>query len=297
MEITAVALLAAFGGGVFAAGVGALQAFIFTGFAVIAGAAMAGAGGGDAMLAQVAFGPFLGPHISFAGGVAATAYAARRGLMPNGRDIGVALMGLNRPDVLLIGGLFGVVGYLVERGLAGLGWGSWTDTIAVTVVLSAILTRLAFGRTGLFGRVAPGGGQFRTSDEARWLAWQEAPAQVAVIGVGAGLASAYVAISLGAAGGGAVVGFGIAAASLFFLHAGGSLPVTHHIALPAALAALASGSIVVGAVFGVIGALTGEFYSRLLLIHGDTHIDPPAAAIGTTVLFLRLAELSGLAGP
>jgi hypothetical protein len=296
MEITTVALLASFGGGIFAAGIGTLQAFIFTGFAVLAGVAMAGGGGGDAMLTQVAFGPFLGPHISFAGGAAATAYAARRGLMPDGRNIGVALMGLNRPDVLLIGGLFGVVGYLCERGLAGLGWAPWTDTIAVTVVLSAILARLTFGRTGLFGRVAPGGGQFRTSDQARWLAWQEAPGQVAVIGVGAGLASSYAAIALGAEGGGAVLGFGIAAASLFFLHAGGSLPVTHHIALPAALAALASGSIVVGATFGIVGALAGEFYSRLLLIHGDTHIDPPAAAIGTTVLLLRLAESNGLMG-
>lgn len=296
MEITTVALLASFGGGVFAAAIGTLQAFIFTGFAVIAGVAMAGAGGGDAMLGQVAFGPFLGPHISFGGGVAATAYAARRGLMPSGRDIGVALMGLNRPDVLLIGGLFGVAGYLCERGLAGLGWVPWTDTIAVTVVLSAIVVRLAFGRTGVFGRVAPGGGQFRTSEQARWLAWQESPGQIAAIGAGAGLASAYAAIALGAEGGGAVLGFGIAAASLFFLHAGGSLPVTHHIALPAALAALASGSIVIGAAFGVFGGLAGECYSRLLLIHGDTHIDPPAAAIGTTVLLLRLAEANGLLG-
>jgi hypothetical protein len=295
MEITTVALLASFGGGVFAAAIGTLQAFIFTGFAVIAGVAMAGAGG-DAMLTQVAFGPFLGPHISFGGGVAATAYAARRGLMPNGRDIGVALMGLNRPDVLLVGGLFGVAGYLCERGLAGLGWVPWTDTIAVTVILSAIAVRLAFGRTGLFGRVAAGGAQFRTSDQARWLAWQESPGQIAVIGVGAGLASAHAALALGAGGGGSVVGFGVAAASLIFLHAGNSLPVTHHIALPAALAALASGSVVIGAVFGVIGALAGEFYSRLFLIHGDTHIDPPAAAIGTVVLLLRLAEANGLLG-
>jgi hypothetical protein len=163
-------------------------------------------------------------------------------------------------------------------------------------VLSAITARLAFGRTGLFGRVAAGGAQFRTSSQACWLPWQESPGQIAAIGVGAGLASAYAAIALGAQGGGPVLGFGIAAASLIFLHAGGSLPVTHHIALPAALAALASGSIVIGAVFGVLGALAGEFYARLFLIHGDTHIDPPAAAIGTTVLLLRLAEANGLLG-
>jgi hypothetical protein len=296
MEISTVALLASFGGGVFAAGIGTLQAFIFTGFAVIAGVAMAGAGGGDGMLTHVAFGPFLGPHISFGGGVAATAYAARRGLMPNGRDIGVALMGLNRPDVLMVGGLFGMVGYLCERGLAGLGWVPWTDTIAVTVVLSAMIARLIFGRTGLFGRVAAGGARFQTSEQARWLAWQEKPGQIIAIGLGAGLSSAYAAISLGAGGGGAVMGFGIAAAALIFLHSGGTVPVTHHIALPAALAALSTGSIVVGAAFGILGGFLAELFSRLFLIHGDTHIDPPAAAIGATVLVLRLAEASGLLG-
>ena len=294
MDVTTVALLASFGGGIFAAAIGTLPAFIFTGFMVIAGVAAAAAGGGDVIISQVAFGPFFSPHISFAGGAAATAYAARRGLMPSGRDIGVALMGLNRPDVLLVGGLFGALGYLGERGLAALGWVPWTDTIGVTVVLSAIVARLAFGRTGLFGKVASGGSQFKTSDDARWLAWQESPGQIAVIGVGVGLSSAYAAMALGADGGGAVLGFGIAAAALVFLQFGGKVPVTHHIALPAALAALASGSIVVGAAFGIIGALLGEFFSRLFLIHGDTHIDPPAAAIGATVLVLRIAEANAL---
>lgn len=294
MDVTTVALLASFGGGIFAAAIGTLPAFIFTGFMVIAGVAAAAAGGGDVIISQVAFGPFFSPHISFAGGAAATAYAARRGLMPSGRDIGVALMGLNRPDVLLVGGLFGALGYLGERGLAALGWVPWTDTIGVTVVLSAIVARLAFGRTGLFGQVAAGGSRFKTSDDARWLAWQESPGQIAVIGVGVGLSSSYAAMALGADGGGAVLGFGVAAAALVFLQFGGKVPVTHHIALPAALAALASGSIVVGAAFGIIGALLGEFFSRLFLIHGDTHIDPPAAAIGATVLVLRIAEANAL---
>lgn len=294
MDIAIVSLLAAFGGGVFAAAIGTLPSFIFTGFAVMAGVAVAAGGGGDVLLTEVAFGPFLAPHIAFGGGAAATAYAARRGLMPNGRDIGVALMGLNRPDVLLVGGLFGAAGYLCERGLAAAHWTPWTDTIGVTVVLSAIAARLVFGRTGLFGRVAAGGKQFQPSNEARWLAWQESPAQIVMIGLGAGLVSAYAALALGEQSGGAVIGFGIAAASLIFLHFGGSLPVTHHIALPAALAALASGSIVTGALFGVIGGFLGEFFSRLFLIHGDTHIDPPAAAIGATVLLLRVSEANGL---
>jgi len=36
---------------------------------------------------------------------------------------------------------------------------------------------------------------------------------------------------------------------------------------------------IAGAVAGIAGALLGEFFSRLFLIHGDTHVDPPANAI------------------
>ncbi len=294
MDIQITALLAAFGGGLFAAAIGTLPSFIFTGLAVMAGVAVAASGGGDVLLAGVAFGPFLSPHIAFGGGAAATAYAARRNLLPNGRDIAAGLMGLNRPDVLLVGGLFGAGGYAVERALAGVGLVPWTDTIALTVVLSAIAARLAFGGTGLFGRVPAGGSRFRPDHESHWVRWQESPGQIAAIGLGAGLASGYAAMLLGEDRGGAVIGFGIAAAALIFLQYGTQMPVTHHIALPAALAALASSSLLFGALFGVLGAFLGEMYSRLLLIHGDTHIDPPAAAIATAVLALRLLEAGGL---
>ena len=110
-----------------------------------------------------------------------------------------------------------------------------------------------------------------------------------MIGLGAGLPSAYVALQLGAPAG-AVAGFGVCAASLLFAQIGGQTPVTHHIALPAAVGALATGSLAVGAVFGFVGAFAGEFFARLFLIHGDTHIDPPAAAIAFSVMIIRLLE-------
>ena len=69
-------LLAAFAGGLFGAAIGALPTFIFVGFAVLVGIA-AGLGGSQFdVLGQIAFGPVLGPHISFEGGVAAAAFAA-----------------------------------------------------------------------------------------------------------------------------------------------------------------------------------------------------------------------------
>ena len=283
------ALAAAFGGGALAAAIGALPAFIFTGFAVIAGAAVVAGGGGPGVLQNVAFGPIFGPHVSFAGGVAAAAYAARRGLLDSGRQITAPLLVLNRLDVILVGGLFGAGGSLAVLVLDGVGLGRWTDSIALTVVLSACLARLLFGRTGLFGTVRDGAVRFQPSEAANWVRWQESPLQLVAIGLAMGLASSYVALTLPGAGG-HVMMFGVAAALLLFGQVGEKMPVTHHIALPAALAAASTGNLLVGVAFGLAGAFAGELFARLFLIHGDTHIDPPATAIALTICALRLGE-------
>ena len=65
------ALVASFGGGIIGAYMGALPAFILTGVIAIAGSVAAMAGGADMTVGFIAFGSYLGPHIAFAGGVAA----------------------------------------------------------------------------------------------------------------------------------------------------------------------------------------------------------------------------------
>ncbi|MBI1357233.1 MAG: hypothetical protein GC160_23075 [Acidobacteria bacterium] len=283
MDLDPYLLLAAFGGGVFGASIGALPAFILCGFATLVGAAIQASGGGAVVLDQVAFGPFLGPHIAFGGGVGAAAYAARRGLLPTGRDVSASLMGLERADVLAVGGAFGAFGALFEAGWGAMGLRDWTDTIALTVVVSAVLARLAFGRRGLFAA------RFAATDEDVWLPWQRKPALLVLAGLGMGLPSAWAALAMGAEGGGAVVGFGLTAASLTFLYGGAKMPVTHHIALPAAAAALSFDCLIAGGLAGILGAFLGEAAARLLLNGGDSHIDPPAAAIATAILLIRLA--------
>ena len=282
MQIDWITLLAAFGGGLFGAAIGTLPAFVFTGLLVLVGVGVAAAGGGTDVLAHVAFGPVFGPHIAFAGGAAATAYAYRRGLIPSGRDITVPLMGLDRPDVLLVGGGFGMVGYVLNAVWQFAGLGPRTDTIAMTVVISAMIARLAFGRSGLASK------QFTPDEKSNWVRHQEKAAQIRTIGFGAGIISAYIALTLGADRGGDVLGFGIAAASLVFAQFGLKVPVTHHMALPAAAAAIASGNIVIGSVFGIAGAFAGEGFSRVFHQHGDTHVDPPAAGIAITIAVIRL---------
>lgn len=86
-----------------------------TGIFSVAGSVAAMCGAGDAsniLLNYVAFGPFFGPHIAFAGGVAASAFARKKGITENGADIATALGGCNEPSVLLVGGIFGVIGFL-----------------------------------------------------------------------------------------------------------------------------------------------------------------------------------------
>ena len=340
-------LLAAFAGGAFGAALGALPAFIFTGFLVIAGEAAnlaadavveAGATSADQLPAigitgSIAFGPLFGPHVSFAGGAAAAAYAARRGYMESGfdyhnaKDIAYALG--TRPDVLLVGGLFGVLGhwFATASSTLALPW----DPIAVGVVLSAAAHRLAFGYS-LVGPAEGGRLNMRpfedgerrvigeaatadsdeaatdggTADASRftvepWLPHQYKWPNVAAIGLVVGLLSAYAALVTGSA----FLAFGISAALLVFLNCGvENIPVTHHLSLPASTAALATftsagdvavtpTAMLVGAAFGVSGALTGELVQRAFYAHADTHFDPPAAAIAVNTFFVAVLTLAG----
>lgn len=70
--------------------------------------------------------------------------------------------------------------------------------------------------------------------------------------------------------------------------------MSHHIALPAALVAVLSGSLLWAGIVGIICALLGELMSRIFLVHGDTHIDPPAMAIAIMTTAVNLLATIGL---
>ena len=286
MEIAS--LFVAFAGGIFGAAVGALGAFVILGFLIIIGVAAQSTG---ADLLSIPLGAAFGPHVGgFAAGVAAAAYAAHKGKLETGKDIVTSLMGLNRPDVLLVGGLFGIGGYLVNFCLNQVNI-AWTDNVALTVVISAMVARLLWGN-GLLGKVDNGTRRYAPPQDATWVPWQSSFPQRFMIGVGAGTLSAYIALLLGAENGGAVLGFAISAISLIPLGFGFQVPITHHITLVAAVVALASGSLLWGSLFGVAAALVGEFFANTFQAHGNTHIDPPATTIATltsvSILFANL---------
>ena len=201
-----------------------------------------------------------------------------------------------------------LIALVTPLGQSGFFYGNYTDTVALTVFISGLVARVMFGRTGIFGSLddaARERGRFVPDGEAVWLDYQQGFLQSVVLGLGTGLLSAYIVVAFSNAGSGAiaaaaVLGWGISAASLILLQIGFSCPVTHHMTLPAGVAATAvllafGGSpgvaMIAGAVAGIGGSLLGELFSRLFLIHGDTHVDPPAAAIaamGTIIIVVSL---------
>lgn len=323
-------LLAAFAGGAFGAAIGALPAFVFTGFLVMLGEGVRILSGdyspllgldpatleSAAITSQIGFGPVFGPHISFAGGVAASAYAAKKGYMDTGfpfheaKNIAYALG--PQPSVLVVGGLFGILGYWITTlsTILSLPW----DPIAVAVVLSAVAHRLVF-KYPLIGNAKRGvmnmdpfekeekreKGSDRLLIEP-WLPHQYKWSDVCSIGVVVGILAAFITIKTGSV----FLPFGISAATLLFLNLGvEKIPVTHHISLISSTSVVAGTGgdltsaslgalLLLGAFFGLISAVFGETIQRIFYAHADTHLDPPAFAIVLGTLLIAIFYISGL---
>lgn len=321
-------VIAAAAGGAFGAAIGALPSFVFTGFVVLLGeglSALAGDGTEYSDLAGselasgvtgvIGFGPVTGPHVAFAGGVAATAYAAKKypEMEPEwdfhfGKDILFAFG--TKPDILAVGAAFGVLGMLIARVFGGLGVP--TDGIAFSVAATAIIARPVFGYP-VVGTPAGDGYLDMTPferDEERddgsgrpavepWLPQQYKWSGVATIGLVGGVLGAWTWMITGTV----FMAYAVSAASLLFLNLGvANFPVTHHITLGgstfAVIAAAYSVSeptlMVVGATGGVVGALLAELTQRVMYAHSGTHVDPPAMAIVIYTFVIGVLFLLGV---
>lgn len=258
-------IIAAFGGGLLGALMGALPVFILVGFVGVAGLT-AVTGAPIDLVGGVAFGPFLGPHIAFGGGVAAAAYAHRKGKLEAGGDILAPLAKFNDPVILIVGGIFGVLAYMINYVYSGV-LAIPTDTVAMTVLTSGIIARLVFGKSGLIGDTKAAGRKYFADGNGLLM--------LAVMGIGVGAISSYYTVTFGAV----TLAFCISAASLIFAQMGYPVPATHHISLVSAYAASATGNIFIGILFGVIAAVVGDVINLVFNSHADSHIDPPAGTI------------------
>jgi len=284
-----VLVLVAFVGGAFGAAIGALRALALAGIAITVGELVnitreqpLALGGDPATLGAVGItgtvglGPGLGPHVAFAGGAAAAAFAARGGGVNTGsmyheaKSVTHALGA--KPDVLVVGGAFGVLGIALTQlsASARLPW----DPIMFSVLVSALVHRIAFGyplvgtvrganvldmspferrgrRQPISGRRPDGSS---AEDEARlgvqryavepWLPFLYQWRRVGLLGAVVGVSAAYLTYRTGSP----FLAFGLSTAALAFCSLDMTrlsatldiehIPVTHHMALPASFAVI-----------------------------------------------------------
>ncbi|UMZ72682.1 hypothetical protein [Natranaerofaba carboxydovora] len=272
-------VLAAFAGGVFGTSIGGLSAFLFCGFLILAGELIVIAGGPETFTTQIGLGPLFGPHVAFAAATVAAAYAGKKGYLDTGVDILTPLIKFKDWRILAVGGIFGIIGYLLGAFFTGLDLP--TDVLALTIVLLQISARLIWGNTGIFGEFdtcksdCDSRWKWDASEEGCWVPAQRTIGLTIILGLGVGVASGYMVLMTDSV----FIGFGFAGFLLILLQTIGVGPVTHHIALPAALATAATGSLIVGGVFGIIAAFAADLLSRAFTDWADTYIDPPACSI------------------
>ena len=343
VEDFALLLITALAGGAFGAALGALPAFIFTGFVVFLGEGVAilqreitgqveAVPAGElavGITGVIGFGAITGPHIAFAGGVAASAYAGKKypEMEPDGWDYHFGKNILyafgTKPDILAVGAIFGVIGMLITQVGNGifinvLGTTPPTDFIAFSVFATAFLARPVFGYplvgkpsgSGFLDmspfereepRMATDGGEVPLEHKGRlatepWLPHQYKWSGVTAIGVVGGILAGFIWLRTGSV----FMGYAISAMSLLFLQLGvEKIPVTHHITLMGSVGAVLAmpmfGSEVVAilaaAAFGAFSGLMGELTQRIFYSHSGTHVDPPAMAIAITMVIVGILYL------
>lgn len=283
------ALIAAFGGGAFGALIGAIPAFILTGILALVGGILGLAGISEPSVGNITFGSFLGPHIAFAGGVAAAAFAAnKRKTLENPSDILTPLYGINDYPVVIIGGIFGILGFLFNY-LYGTVLNFNTDLPAISVFTVLIISRLTFGKTGLIGKYV-GDGKRELLPKGKLLINHILLGTVVSIVVG-GVAISMInsGVSEEAMSMYAILCFGISATSLIFLQTGFACPVTHHITLPVASVVVMTGNLFIGIIVGILCAVGWLIAGNIINSHCDTYIDPPA-----TVIFISIFIINGI---
>lgn len=281
-------ILAAFGAGALAASIGAVNAFIMTGILAIVAGVGTCLGVDTGFTAAVAFGTVLGPHMSFAAGAAATAYAKKKGYIDNGCALGQGLAFLNKADVLVVGGVFGIIAYLIADFVVAKIFGGLipfgTDNPGMTVVISGIIARLAFTDNGI------------KSKNPTLLAKGEALTALLVRATALSLMAGGTGVALNAAGyslgGYNLILFGLAAVSLIFPGMGS----WHHIGIISGYATMIGvgaglggfGVVILAVVAGVAAALLCNMENCLINTEVDSHIDGEGTSICLMTIVLNV---------
>lgn len=274
--VNAVGIIGALLGGCIGALVGGNTAFVIAGISGVSYLLLGAMGSTPASLIiqkTVEYTLFT-PCICFSGGVAAVAYAAnKRKYDVGGTNLNKALGFTKDSSVLMVGGIFGLFGFMCLNLFSYLKLP--LDAGALTVLLSAVIVRLLFGNKTIVNPKLKEVSLFKKGCAAEWFF-------KILIGLVFAAAASY-AVHLS---GTATTGFYISALSLLFFLRDSDSPVTHHVTLIAGYATIRSGSIAYGILFGVLACIVFELYQNTINTNVDSHIDAPASTIATLSLVI-----------
>lgn len=252
--------------------IGGMEAFIIYGFVLIIQTVLASAGHDmtfyNAYLANLVF----VPCIMFNGAVPATAWASVRYKI-RAWDTDRSLAFTHDPMVLLVGALTGAFGYLGLTYLVSTGFPG--DAGACMVVTVGVISRMIWHNRRWYNRDAAR----VLSDPKRWL-WD-----LSLAGLCAGFTS-YFAIRTGIN----TIGFMMSAALLMLqlFPKTETFPTTHQITMAAGYAAVFTGNIWIGILFGILAQVIFMVFGGFFNMGNGALIDPPAVAILTCSLLVNL---------
>lgn len=317
---TIVTVVVAFASGVLGSSLGAVGAVIMTAVAALAGIVGNISGADVNLVNEIAFGMFLGPQVSFGPACCAAAYAKKRGYLESSKSIATPLISLKHYDVLVVGGLFAVLGWYMNLGIAKMLPGI-VDTVALTVVLISLIAKIIFGGNGIrsaIGVVPDGQKRYSIFNEQVWIPYQTAAngIQLLIISGSVGAISGYIvqlfctlAEQTGntALADASTLPVWAIAVICFLLNAHGlPIPVFHHIGLVAGYAAKMAfmgggtdGTCILWAIsFGILAAYAGDFLAKTFTVFGEGFVDPPSMAIALcSILPLMILPKAGADKP
>jgi hypothetical protein len=253
----------------------------------------------------------VNPGVCFLGGVVATAYARRKGLIQCGKDIGRSFLSYRRFDILAVGGCAGLAGHLLNRGFDLL-LGGRVNTVALTIFLIPLFLKYLWHMTRSNDCEAS---SHAVPSPFRFFEKFSRPRGKTVASLVVGLSTSLVTFALFLlpatrpyAG---LLMFFVSALLLFPLFMGIPIPATHHFSAPAGAAVAAwlsshdgspvASGLALATLWGVaaaqVGLLAGNLMEKRFFTEGDIHVDPPAMGISVaTAIMLGGLPLTGVYG-
>ncbi|WP_294577665.1 hypothetical protein [uncultured Thomasclavelia sp.] len=264
--------LLAFISGILGTMIGGTASFVITGLVGLIVIILDASGANTVVLTNQVLNLLFMPCVCFNGAIAGLAFAANiRHHDINGANGNRSLYFTGDWLVLIIGGIFGLLGY----GLFSLftAWQFPIDIGALVVLSVNVLIRVLFGTKKYIHH--PEESLFKL-DQLNFWGFQ------IIFALALSLVTAYFVADTNVSS----IGFSLSALSLIFVFATPDFPATHHTTLIAGYAMMATGSLLISAIFGVLAQLFFIIFNTYFNTELDSHVDAPAASIALFSLII-----------